>query len=170
MKSLVAPLSPCARSCALSPDGTLAAAGFDDGSLKVLFCNKYLVGAQYCTRLKNDMSKVTPTSKHFKKLLPKIGRHLPRIGKHLPRSECKVSCKQHWVCIHTYKFPKIGRAVPWLQSLHALSGHAMAVPFKCPHTRVQVLDKVYLEIHHYRVISTILYGFILCVDMEYWSE
>jgi len=35
LKSLVAPLSPCARSCALSPDGTLAAAGFDDGSLKI---------------------------------------------------------------------------------------------------------------------------------------
>ena len=29
------PLSPCARSCALSPDGSLAVAGFDDGSLKV---------------------------------------------------------------------------------------------------------------------------------------
>ena len=29
------PLSPCARSCALSPDGRLAVAGFDDGSLKV---------------------------------------------------------------------------------------------------------------------------------------
>ena len=35
LKSEVPPLSPCARSCALSPDGSMAAAGFDDGSLKV---------------------------------------------------------------------------------------------------------------------------------------
>lgn len=35
LKSEVAPLSPCARSCALSPDGSMAAAGFDDGSMKV---------------------------------------------------------------------------------------------------------------------------------------
>lgn len=35
LRSEVAPLSPCARSCALSRDGSLAAVGFDDGSLKV---------------------------------------------------------------------------------------------------------------------------------------
>ena len=35
LKSAVMPLSPCARSCALSPDGSFAAAGFDDGSLRV---------------------------------------------------------------------------------------------------------------------------------------
>lgn len=35
LKSTVLPLSPCARSCALSPDGSVVAAGFDDGSLKV---------------------------------------------------------------------------------------------------------------------------------------
>ncbi len=29
------PLSPCGRSCALSPDGSHAVAGFDDGSMKV---------------------------------------------------------------------------------------------------------------------------------------
>ena len=38
MKSTVMPLSACARSCALSPDGSLAVAGFDDGSMKVM-CN-----------------------------------------------------------------------------------------------------------------------------------
>ena len=36
LKSTVLPLSPCARSCALSPDGSLVAAGFDDGSLQVI--------------------------------------------------------------------------------------------------------------------------------------
>ncbi len=35
MKSIVVPLNACARSCALSPDGSLAVAGFDDGGLKV---------------------------------------------------------------------------------------------------------------------------------------
>ena len=35
LKSDVPQRSPCARSCALSPNGTVAAAGFDDGSLKV---------------------------------------------------------------------------------------------------------------------------------------
>jgi hypothetical protein len=36
MNSLLVPLTPCARSCALSADGGMAVAGFDDGSLKVL--------------------------------------------------------------------------------------------------------------------------------------
>ena len=35
MKSVVMPLSQCARSCALSPNSVLAVSGFDDGSLKV---------------------------------------------------------------------------------------------------------------------------------------
>lgn len=35
MNSLLVPLAPCARSCALSADGSMAVAGFDDGSLKV---------------------------------------------------------------------------------------------------------------------------------------
>ena len=35
MNSLLVPLAPCARSCALSPNGSMAVAGFDDGSLKV---------------------------------------------------------------------------------------------------------------------------------------
>lgn len=35
LQSEVPPLSPCARSCALSPNGSVAVAGFDDGSLKV---------------------------------------------------------------------------------------------------------------------------------------
>ena len=35
MQSTLMPLLACARSCALSPDGSLAVAGFDDGSLKV---------------------------------------------------------------------------------------------------------------------------------------
>ena len=36
MRSDVVPLNACARSCALSPDGSLAVAGFDDGGLKVV--------------------------------------------------------------------------------------------------------------------------------------
>ena len=35
LRSEVPVRSPCARSCALSPNGRVAAAGFDDGSLKV---------------------------------------------------------------------------------------------------------------------------------------
>ena len=35
LKSEVMPMNHCARSCALSPDGLLAVAGFDDGSMKV---------------------------------------------------------------------------------------------------------------------------------------
>ena len=35
LKSEVPLRSPCARSCALSPNGSVVAAGFDDGALKV---------------------------------------------------------------------------------------------------------------------------------------
>lgn len=35
MKSTPIPMLECARSCALSPDGSLVAAGFDDGALRV---------------------------------------------------------------------------------------------------------------------------------------
>lgn len=48
MKSLVVPLTHCARSCALSPKGDMAVAGFDDGSLKVnsstsIIASKYVL-------------------------------------------------------------------------------------------------------------------------------
>lgn len=39
MNSLLVPMTPCARSCALSVTGDMAVAGFDDGSLKVCSSN-----------------------------------------------------------------------------------------------------------------------------------
>ena len=44
LQPIVPPLSPCARSCALSPDGSIAAAGFDDGSLMVSYVLSRLIG------------------------------------------------------------------------------------------------------------------------------